>query len=64
MSKVVYRFPEAFLGLFVRSKRLSEKYLEVPLHKLTYGQFVRWMVPRLPILWLQARLSPPESVVT
>jgi len=67
MSKVVYRFPEAFLGLFVRSKRLSEKYLEVPLHKLTYAQFVRWMVPRLPILWLQARWSPPvttESVVT
>jgi len=57
MSKVVYRFPEAFLGLFVRSKRLSEKYLEVPLNKLTYAQFVRWMVPRLPLLWLQARFA-------
>jgi geranylgeranyl reductase family protein len=61
MSKVVYRFPGAFLGLFVRSKRLSEKYLEVPLHKLTYAQFVRWMVPRLPILWLQAFVAPALS---
>ena len=61
MSKAVYRFPDAFLGLFVRSKRLAEKYLEVPLHKLTYAQFVKWMLPRLPILWLQAWLSPPST---
>lgn len=63
MSKVVYRFPGAFLGLFVRSRRLSEKYLEVPLHKLTYAQFVRWMVPRLPVLWLQAWLAPPPPAI-
>jgi geranylgeranyl reductase family protein len=54
MSKLVYSYPRAFLGLFVRSRRLAEKYLEVPLHKLTYARFVRWMVPRLPLLWFQA----------
>jgi flavin-dependent dehydrogenase len=53
LSKLMYRFPRVFLRLLVSNRRFLEKYLEIPLHRLSYRGFLSWMVPRLP--WYVAR---------
>ncbi len=61
IARAVYRFPRLLVGIFVRSRKLSEKYLEVIAHRISYGEYLRWMVPRLPFEWLRG--LPAERMV-
>jgi flavin-dependent dehydrogenase len=54
IARAVYRFPRLLVGIFVRSRKLSEKYLDVIAHRISYGEYLRWMVPRLPFEWLRS----------
>jgi geranylgeranyl reductase family protein len=53
IARAVYRFPRLLAGIFVRSRRLSERYLEVIRHRVSYGEYLRWLAPRLPLEWLR-----------
>jgi len=48
----VHRFPELFLKLMASDENVLDRFLEVPA-KLTYKEYLQWMVSRLPKLLLR-----------
>jgi hypothetical protein len=47
---LVHRCPWLWLRLFSGEAGVVRQYLDVPLGRRTYRQFVRWLVPRAPLL--------------
>jgi flavin-dependent dehydrogenase len=53
LSRLMYAFPGVFLKALASNRAFLERYLEVPLRRSSYREFLRWLVPRLP--WCCAR---------
>ncbi|MCK9230875.1 MAG: geranylgeranyl reductase family protein [Syntrophales bacterium] len=47
MAQTVYRFPSFFFELLSRDRELYRKLLEAPELKGLYGDYLRWLLPRL-----------------
>jgi geranylgeranyl reductase family protein len=52
-SKMVHRFPEIFLRILACQEEVLDRYIEIPAAKISYRDFMRWLVPRLPISLLR-----------
>jgi geranylgeranyl reductase family protein len=50
-SKVMYTLPKLFLNTLVSDEKALRRYLYVPLNKLSYKEYLMWLVPRLPVFW-------------
>jgi geranylgeranyl reductase family protein len=53
-SKMVHSFPEIFLRVLACQEEVLDRYIEIATAKISYKDFMRWLVPRLPISLLRA----------
>ncbi len=54
MTKALERYPGIFLRIFFDHPEALERYLDIPSGTITYQQFQRWILARLPRLLLPA----------
>jgi geranylgeranyl reductase family protein len=57
LAKLVHRFPKLFLKPMASDKNILDHFLEVPPAKLTYKEYLQWMIPRLPSFLLHRTLK-------
>jgi len=53
LARLMHRFPKLLLKLRASDENVLDRFLELPPAKLTYKQYLRWMVPRLPSFFLR-----------
>ena len=56
----MHLYPKVFLNLIAGNKDLLQKFLEVPLNKISYSQFLKWFLidfPRLAIKSVKKKLK-------
>jgi len=53
LAKLMHRFPRLLLTLMASDKNVLERFLEISSAKLTYKEYLRWMIPRLPSFLLR-----------
>ncbi len=44
----MHLYPKVFLNLIAGNKNFLQKFLEVPLNKISYREFLRWMLINFP----------------
>lgn len=63
LTKLMHNFPNIFLKIFSENDDVIDKYLEIPAVKITYQEYMRWFIPRVPIfLFSKRRKSGPKNV--
>lgn len=55
-SKMVHRYPEIFLRTLACQEEVLDRFIEIPAAKMSYKDFICWLVPRLPISLLRTYL--------
>jgi len=50
LSKLMHKFPGIFFRLFASQSIVLNKYLEVPAKRISYKEYIKWLVPRVPFL--------------
>ena len=53
-SKMMHSYPNVFLRILACHEEVLDRYIEIAASKRTYKDFVRWLVPRLPMSLLRA----------
>ena len=48
-SKMMHRYPEIFLRILACQEEVLDMYIEIAAAKISYKDFMRWLLPRLPI---------------
>jgi len=54
LSKMMHSYPNVFLRILACQEEILDRYIEIAASKRTYKDFVRWLVPRLPMSLLRA----------
>jgi geranylgeranyl reductase family protein len=52
-AKLMHRFPKLLLKLMASDENVLDRFLELPPGKLTYKEYLQWMIPRLPSFLLR-----------
>jgi len=52
-SKMMHSYPEVFLRILACQEEVLDRYIEIAAAKTSYKDFMRWLVPRLPISLLR-----------
>lgn len=52
LSKILHSYPSIFLKILINNEAIN-KYLEVPSLKLSYKNYIKWLIPRIPKLLLK-----------
>jgi geranylgeranyl reductase family protein len=47
-TKLMHKYPNIFLDMFTASPKIVEKYLDIPLKKMEYRNYLYWMILHLP----------------
>ena len=55
-SKIMHRHPRLFLRILAREEQVLERYLEVGAGRMSYSDFMLWLLPRLPLSLMRAGL--------
>ena len=53
LSRIMHSYPEIFLRILTCHEEVLDRYIEIAAARRTYRDFVRWLVPRLPISLLR-----------
>ncbi|VVB73019.1 Digeranylgeranylglycerophospholipid reductase [uncultured archaeon] len=53
-SKIMHSYPDMFLRILACQEDVLDRYIEIAAAKRSYRDFVRWLVPRLPLNLLRA----------
>lgn len=53
LSKLMHKFPKLFFMLMASDREVLDRWLEVPANRLTYREFLAWIISRLPYLLLR-----------
>ena len=53
-SKIMHRHPRLFLRILAREEQVLERYLEVGAGRMSYRDFMIWLLPRLPLSLIKA----------
>jgi geranylgeranyl reductase family protein len=48
-SKMMHRYPETFLRILACQEEVLDRYIEIAAARISYRDFMRWLIPRLPI---------------
>jgi flavin-dependent dehydrogenase len=48
-SKMMHRYPEIFLRILACQEEVLDMYIEIAAAKISYKDFMRWLLPRIPI---------------
>ncbi len=48
-SKMMHRYPEIFLRILASQEEVLDRYIEIAAAKISYRDFMRWLLPRLPM---------------
>ncbi len=56
-TKFMHKFPKLFLKLIASDKNVLGHYLDVPANKLTYKEYLRWMILRTPNFLMQRAIK-------
>ena len=54
-SKIMHRHPRLFLRILAQEEKVLERYLEVGAGRMSYRDFMIWLLPRLPLSLMRAR---------
>jgi geranylgeranyl reductase family protein len=52
-SKMMHRYPEIFLRILACQEEVLDMYIEIAAAKISYKDFMRWLLPRLPMSLLR-----------
>ena len=58
LARVIYHWQGPLFKAAARDARILTEYLSVPCGRRTYGGYLRWLLPRLPLLWLCSKGRP------
>ncbi|NOR82341.1 MAG: geranylgeranyl reductase family protein [Ardenticatenales bacterium] len=50
LSKLMHKFPNVFFRILASQSTVLNKYLEVPAKRISYKEYIKWLVPRVPVL--------------
>ncbi len=53
LTKFINSYPSLFLKIFTSNKAI-EKYLEVPTMETSYKNYIKWLIPRIPMFLLRS----------
>ena len=53
LTKLINSYPSVFLKIFTSNKALT-KYLEVPTMETSYKNYIKWLIPRIPMFLLRS----------
>ena len=53
-SRIMHSHPRIFLRTLVREEKVLERYLEVGAGRMSYRDFMLWLLPRLPLILMRA----------
>lgn len=53
-SKIMHRHPRLFLRILAQEEKVLERYLEVGAGRMSYRDFMIWLLPRLPLSLMRA----------
>jgi len=53
LSKIIHSYPSIFLKIFTNDEAIN-KYLEVPSMKISYKNYIKWLIPRIPKFLLKS----------
>lgn len=53
LTRLMHRFPKSFLKLMASDENVLDRFHEVPAAKLSYKEYLQWMVSKLPNLLLR-----------
>ena len=53
LTKLISSYPSLFLKIFTSNKAI-EKYLEVPTMETSYKNYIKWLIPRIPMFLLRS----------
>ncbi|OPY54397.1 MAG: Digeranylgeranylglycerophospholipid reductase [Methanosaeta sp. PtaU1.Bin112] len=48
-SKMMHRYPEIFMRILACQEEVLDRYIEIAAAKISYKDFIRWLLPRLPM---------------
>ena len=52
-SKMMHRYPEIFLRILSCREEVLDRYIEIAAARISYKDFMRWLLPRLPLSLLR-----------
>jgi geranylgeranyl reductase family protein len=58
LTRLMHKFPGAFIRLLSAERSVLEKYLDVPMNRLGYHSYLKWLLARAPGLLLRSFLAP------
>ncbi|MCK9442745.1 MAG: geranylgeranyl reductase family protein [Methanothrix sp.] len=53
LSKMMHNYPEIFLRILACREEVLDRYIEIAAAKISYKDFLRWLLPRLPLSLLR-----------
>ena len=53
LSKMMHNYPEVFLRILACREEVLDRYIEIAAAKISYKDFLRWLLPRLPLSLLR-----------
>lgn len=53
LSRIMHSYPEIFFRILTCHEEVLDRYIEISAGRRTYRDFIRWLVPRLPISLLR-----------
>jgi hypothetical protein len=52
-SKIMHSYPDIFLRIMACQEEVLDRYIEIAAARISYKDFMRWLVPRLPLSLLR-----------
>lgn len=60
LTRLMHAVPSVFLRLLASDENVLREYLKVPARQSTYSDYLRWLVPRAPLLWFRSLCQSPR----
>ncbi len=57
LARLAHRWPDVFLRMLVSDEEVLKKYLLVVSERISYGQYINWVMPRSLIFWLRSSME-------
>ena len=53
-TKIMHSFPDIFLRIMACEDEILDRYIDIAAARMSYKDFIRWLVPRIPMSLLRA----------
>jgi geranylgeranyl reductase family protein len=53
-AKIMHSFPDIFLRIMACEEEILDRYIDIAAARISYKDFVRWLIPRIPLSILRA----------